>query len=804
MAVMFRRGVRLFHSLGDQPRARRATDVILLVTSVSALLFVGFVADPEPGFSRAVTAFLTSLPPGLIGTWQVLVDLPLVWAGVVLIAAVLRRRFQIARDMLLAAAAAGVVWFLLARTVNGRWPDMSVLLSSVGAPQQFPVARLGVAAALLVTASPHLVRPARRFNHVSLAAGSIAAIALGAGSALGVAAALLAGGAAAAIVHLMLGSSAGRPGLDDVRYALAAMGVAVAEMGVADRQDAGQFTVAATGADGADLVVKLYGRDAHDSALLNTIWRTIWLRQPGAPVGVGRLRQVEHEALLTLLAAQAGIPTDAVVTAGATNTDDAVLVLRRSSTPIVPVDRTATTAAAPEPVLAGPDADDRLAELWQLVATLHDSGIAHGQLDEDHVHLHDGRLGLIGFRGASVAPTAAQMGTDDAQMLVTTIGLFGREAAVLGLAQQRSTERIEQLLPYVQPTALTPDQRRMAKALDLDLDELRSEIADAAGVEPPPLVKMRRFTVSSVIRIALPAVAVVMLMSALAGFDLAEFVDALQGAAWWLALVGFVVGQLPRVAQAVSTLGAAPVPLPLGPVYALQLAISYVNLAIPTAAARIAVNIRFFQRQGVSPTAAVATGALDGFSGFIVQAILLVTMLVFSPLSLDLELQSPASSAVRLVLILAAVVGVVLLVIALIPTLRRRVVHTARVAVTETVSVVRGLRSPRRAAMLLGGNLVAEVLFALTLGIFVQALGYPLPLHELLLITIAVSLLAGLLPIPGGVGVTEGGLIFGLTSFGVPAEAAFAAVILHRLATFYLPPIWGYFALRWLERRRYL
>jgi uncharacterized protein (TIRG00374 family) len=65
-------------------------------------------------------------------------------------------------------------------------------------------------------------------------------------------------------------------------------------------------------------------------------------------------------------------------------------------------------------------------------------------------------------------------------------------------------------------------------------------------------------------------------------------------------------------------------------------------------------------------------------------------------------------------------------------------------------------------------------------------------------------LVAGLLPIPGGVGVTEGGLILGLTSFGVSQEAAFAAVILYRFSTFYLPPIWGFFSLRWLERNRFL
>jgi uncharacterized membrane protein YbhN (UPF0104 family) len=534
------------------------------------------------------------------------------------------------------------------------------------------------------------------------------------------------------------------------------------------------------------------------------VWRTIWLRQAGSPVGLGRLRQVEHEALLTLLAAQAGIVTDAVVTAGATHSDDAVLVLRRTAEPLVEHDRFALLDEAPPPVFAEAEAPARLAEIWQLVSTLHDHGIVHGQLDEDHIVLDDGRLGLIDFRGAAVAPTPAQEHSDNAQMFVTTMGLVGREAAVAGLIEHRSTEQIAALLPYLQPTALTPDQRRMAKVMAIDLDKLRSEVAEAAGLESPPLIKLRRFTIGSVIRVALPGLAIVMMISALAGIDFAAFVESLQDAAWWLVLIGFVVAQLPRVAQAVSTLGAAPIPLPMGPVYALQLAISYVNLAIPTAAARIAVNIRFFQRQGVAPAAAVATGALDGVSGFIVQAALLGSLLLFSSMSLDVDVSGPSSSALQIAGMVAVVVGVAVFVILVVPRLRTLVLGWIRRTAHEAFNVLRGLRSPRRVLMLFGGNLTAELLFALSLGIFVQAFGYSLALHELLFINMAVSLLAGLLPIPGGIGVAEGGLILGLTSFGVPQEAAFAAVMLYRFSTFYLPPIWGYFSLNWLERNRYL
>jgi uncharacterized membrane protein YbhN (UPF0104 family) len=804
MTNRIRRGLRLFTSAGDQPRARRATDVILLTISFVGIVLVGLAAIPEPGFSRAVTRFLGALPDALTGTWQLLADLPTLWALLVLVAAFTRSRAKVGRDMILAILVSVVLWLLLGRVVTGAWPEMRALLGDVQPPPVFPSARLGIPTALLITASPHLVRPARRLGYAIITLGAIAPVALGASSTLGVLAALLSAAGAAGIVHLIVGSSAGRPSLDDVRFALAEMKIDITELGAADRQDAGLFAVAARGTEGDELIVKLYGRDAHDAALVSAVWRTIWLRQPGSPVGFGRLRQVEHEALMSLLAAQAGIATDAVVTAGATATDDALLVLRRSGTLLVEPDRFRKVGMAPGPVFSGADARPRLRELWQLVATLHDNGLVHGQLDEEHLIVDDGRLGLVHFRAAAVAPTPAQLRSDDAQLFITSIGLAGSELAVECLIEQRSVEQIEGLLPYLQPTALTADQRRMMKVLDIDLDALRADVAEASSVEAPPLIRMRRFTIGSVIRIALPALAVVMLLSALAGFDLEEFLDSLQDAAWWLVVIGFVVAQLPRVAQAVSTLGAAPVPLPLGPVYALQLAISYVNLAIPTAAARIAVNVRFFQRQGVPPTTAVATGALDGVSGFIVQAVLLGSLLLFSGLSLDVDVGGPASAAVRIAWMLAAVLAVAVAVILVIPRLRRYVVGGVRRTVSEAVTVLRGLRSPRRLVMLFGGNLVAELLFAMALGVFVQSFGYSLALHELLFINMAVSLLAGLLPVPGGVGVTEGGLIFGLTSFGVPQEAAFAAVLLYRFSTFYTPPIWGFFSLRWLERNRYL
>ena len=134
------------------------------------------------------------------------------------------------------------------------------------------------------------------------------------------------------------------------------------------------------------------------------------------------------------------------------------------------------------------------------------------------------------------------------------------------------------------------------------------------------------------------------------------------------------------------------------------------------------------------------------------------------------------------------------------PRARRLVLVGVRRVVSEALTTVRGLRSTRRLALLFGGNLASEILFACALGLFCRSMGYPVGLGELLLINIGVGLLSGVIPVPGGIGVTEGGLTYGLIQAGMPEETAFAAVILYRVATFYLPPVWGYFALNWLQK----
>ena len=53
-------------------------------------------------------------------------------------------------------------------------------------------------------------------------------------------------------------------------------------------------------------------------------------------------------------------------------------------------------------------------------------------------------------------------------------------------------------------------------------------------------------------------------------------------------------------------------------------------------------------------------------------------------------------------------------------------------------------------------------------------------------------------------GVQEAVIAGALVAAGVDQSVAYPATIMYRIVTFFLPPIWGYFSLRWLESNGYI
>ncbi|MGD2061549.1 MAG: lysylphosphatidylglycerol synthase transmembrane domain-containing protein, partial [Acidimicrobiia bacterium] len=288
---------------------------------------------------------------------------------------------------------------------------------------------------------------------------------------------------------------------------------------------------------------------------------------------------------------------------------------------------------------------------------------------------------------------------------------------------------------------------------------------------------------------------------ALTQVDYAEIWDVLQSANWALIVAAFLVGHAQFLPQATATMFAVPARLPFWPLLTLQTASQFISLAIPSAAGRVAMNAAFLHKFGVSITTAVAQGAIDGFSGFLVQAAILIFILLTGDVDLGLDIEP---SEVPWLLILGGValllIGVVVAVLR-VRKLRDRIVPVVRQAWGALMVV---LRQPVRAIGLLGSNFVYWNLLGLTLWLVLHAVGADVSFGTALFVAAGTSLFAGFMPVPGGVGVAEATMTALLVTFGVDEPVAFAVTMVYRLITFYLPALEGLFGTRWLERNEYI
>ena len=80
-----------------------------------------------------------------------------------------------------------------------------------------------------------------------------------------------------------------------------------------------------------------------------------------------------------------------------------------------------------------------------------------------------------------------------------------------------------------------------------------------------------------------------------------------------------------------------------------------------------------------------------------------------------------------------------------------------------------------------------------------KAVGADVPI-TVVLMGYLIGQLGGLLPLPGGVGGIDGGLIGTLIVFGAPAAATVGAVLAYRVILFWLPLIGGAIAFASLRR----
>jgi uncharacterized membrane protein YbhN (UPF0104 family)/tRNA A-37 threonylcarbamoyl transferase component Bud32 len=784
---------RIFASSGDETRVVRTADWVMLATGFVALAFSAWASDARTDLERWITSIFVSAPNWVTSISRVMFAFcGVVIVGLLVLLASRRTRRALLRDALIAAVLTVVIGMVVGRWVSGEWPIVLPEFNGDDGTPSFPLIRLAILVATLFAVRPSLTLPMRRFDRWLIGLTILSALVLGYGTLTNVIGAVSLGIAAGAATRVMFGTSVGIPTLDRVRASLRDLHVEATQVGYATDGARGRLRATAVDAHGP-IDITIYGRDAADSAFFSRLWRAMWYRDGRSLLSVSREQQAGHEALVLLLARRAGVTVPEVVTVGPASTGDVLLVTRNEGRlTLAEVDSTRIT-------------DEVLGRLWSALSRLHDADLSHGRLNASSITASEiDPEALPGFRDMSasvLSPEPLAVDVDVVELLVLTALLTDVDRAVDAAVAHVDHSELVRALPAIQPAALGRELTKSLRAKPLKLDDLREQLATALDVEEPQPVQLRRVRLRDVFMWALLLLAINVFVSWVMSIDLETFLEDLSNASVGWLLVGLFVVQFTNLADTVSLMGLVTHPLPFAPTMQFQYATNYIGLAVPSDAGRIALTIRYLQKAGVPTRIAMGQGPFTTVFGYIIDAVLLLVSAQVVGATLELPDDVDFSGFITLVTIL--VVGAVCAIIAVlvVPKLRQAIVPPVKDTVKELASA---FTDPGRVVRLLGGITAKKLLFSLTLAATLAAYGEPLPFAAVVFVNIAVSWFAGIIPVPGGIGVAEAGITVGLVAFGVPETTALAIAITNRLLSTYLPTIPGYFMFKRLERNGYL
>lgn len=787
-------GLQVFSAPSDAPRIRRVNDAVSAMSAVALLVLMALVADSGAGFDQHWAALVIQLPGWILWSAQAVYVAAVAYAALLIVgvAVVARHRIELARDLVLAALLAGGLATLLSRLVDTAWPTLTLVSASHPA-STFPAFFVAATTAVQAAAAPHLSAPIRRFGWGLVLGGAAASLLGNATQPSDVVAALLVGTLSAAVVRLTFGTTAGIPSLARVSSGLHDLGVHLADLTYADAQPVSSALIEGTTTDGQPAVVRVLGRDAWDARRWSQLWRFAWYQEADAQQGHSRREQVEHEALALLVAERAGVRVTDLLGVGLSTQEDAIIA-------------TASTVDVLDDVDDGEEIDDaELDAIWKQVGLLHTAGISHGALSPISIRIDaSGAPVLADFSGSSLRATPQQLGEDLAELLVASALAVGADRAIAQARHSIGDDALAAALPVLEPAALHPALRHQARQQKLKIGALRKQITDDLGVDPPELEKLQRVNPAKVAMALLGGFAVYTIVAQLADVGLSTITDALAKASWPTLVLALLVVACTNAADATSLISISPKPAPLGPATLEQFAINFVNLAVPSSAGRLSVNVRFFQKFGIPGVESTSSSMVASFVHFLGQVVLLTLAVVVGNHSIDLSGLHISDSVIHLVVLVAAFVVLGALLVVAVPKWRHAVGEKLRSPVHQLREAAAVIKQPGKLLRSLGATIASEALYATGLVLCVQALGGSIDLGTAVFINITVSLFAGMSPVPGGIGVAEAGLTAGLVGTGVPNDIAVPAVLLYRMISYYLPPIWGWASMRWLTKHEYL
>jgi len=577
------------------------------------------------------------------------------------------------------------------------------------------------------------------------------------------------------VTRWLLGAASVLPGLAELGSWLAAQGVPAASLAVAGSTRA---RLEGTLTDGTRVRVHLSGRDTRGSGLLRRLWALVRLRRSVAGrVALSTRAQVEQLALACCLAQQAGLPSPAVLLLSEMPGETLVLVTS------IPAGQAGAAAAS----LPGATA------LFESLRRLHGAGVAHRDLRPGSVFMSGSRAGFCSLEEAEPGASELARRLDLVQALATLASSIGPADAVTALRAGYRPADDTAVAAVVQPLALAPWGWPAMRAAGPSLREIRHELL--GGHDVAPAVRLERFRWRTVVTAVALTIAGYLLVGEISGVNVGGTLS--QANPGWLA-VAVLGAAVTFLGAAINVAAFVPKHLSIWRGFFVQLSTAFVGVAMPPTVGHVAVNARYLHRQQLDEGTITAAVTMSQLVNIVTTMLLLIVLGVLTGSGFSRLKIAPSGD----ILIGLAVIVAVLIVVLSVPQTRRMLTGTVWPRLRAIgPRLLDAASNPLRLAISVGANLLLSAAFVLAIVAALRSVGAHPPILAAAVVFLAGNAVGSATPTPGGLGGVEAVLSAGLTAIGIPAYQAIPAVLLFRMATFWLPIPAGWVSYLVLQRR---
>lgn len=588
------------------------------------------------------------------------------------------------------------------------------------------------------------------------------------------------GGIVGVSVRYLAGSANLRPDAHQILASLADRGIVLRRLERTSSAEQEYRSYLAVDSADRRLRVHVLDRDLIASGAVYNAYRLMRIRTEIASSPALSLERVaEHRSLLAMAAAATGVAMPRLLAGVRCGADAIVLVYERvDGSPLL------------EPT------DRQLDELWASVLKLHRSHITHRGLRAANMLVEPGGetvLLPIPQDGTAFA-TDLRINLDRVELLISTVELVGVQRAVRSARGVLSDEELAAIVTVLQPIALSRQTREAIRDDPELIEAVREEIEGQTHQQPPELARVERVRPRTIISVVAVIVAGYLIVGQLGSVDL---LTVLAGARWeWLPLV-LAASAASYLAAALSLTGYVGEKLSFARTVLAQLAASFAGFVTPPAVGGLAVNIRYLRKAGLRTAGAAASVGMAQVVNGASHVVLLIAFAAVTGVTTRHDVPVPGWAFGVL-----GALGVLVSIMLAVPTARRWLLARLLPPLQEALPrLLNLLTNPAKltqgvlGALLLNGSYIGALWFS------VLAFDGQATLAQVAVVYLAGAAIGSVAPTPGGLGAVEVALATGLAAAGMSSAAAISAVLLYRLATFWLPVPAGWLAMRWLLRR---